>query len=65
MSYVKQGEVVVKVPLSEQLRNDIRTLAFLDGIPLKAKVAMLLGAEVAARSEEIDEIERRRKARNN
>jgi hypothetical protein len=65
MSYVKQGEVVVKVPLSEQLRNDIRTLAFLDGIPLKAKVAMLLSAEVAARSEEIDEIERRRKARNN
>jgi len=65
MSYVKQGEVVVKVPLPEKLRNDMRTLAFLDGIPLKAKVAMLLDAEVTARAEEINEIERRRKARNN
>lgn len=65
MSYVKQGEVVVKVPLSEKLRDDMRILAFLDGIPLKAKVAMLLGAEVAARAEELDEIERRRKARSN
>lgn len=64
MSYVKEGEVVVKVPLPEKLRNDMRTLAFLDGVPLKAKVAMLLDAEVAARAEEIDEIERRRKARS-
>ena len=60
MGYVKDGEVVVRVPLPEKMRDDLKSIAALDGIPMKAWIAMVLNTALAARSGELKELEDRR-----
>ena len=60
MGYVKAGEVVVRVPLPEQMRDDLKSIAALDGISMKAWIAMHLNIELAARSDELKELKARR-----
>jgi len=64
MGYLKEGEVFVKMPVPAKLRDNLRTLAHLDGITLKEKVWKLYQAEVNARADELKELEERRKKRN-
>ena len=60
MGYVKPGEVVLRVPLPERMRDDLKSIAALDGIPMKAWVAMVLSTELATRSGELKELKARR-----
>ena len=60
MGYVKSGEVIVRVPLPERMRDDLRSIAALDGISMKAWVAMVLCTELTARSGELKELKARR-----
>ena len=60
MGYVKPGEVIVRVPLPEKMRDDLRAIAALDGIPMKAWVAMVLYTALTARSGELKELKARR-----
>jgi hypothetical protein len=60
MGYVKTGEVVVRVPLPELMRDDLRSIAALDGIPMKAWIAMELNTALTARSGELNELKARR-----
>jgi hypothetical protein len=60
MGYVKKGEVVLRVPMPEQMRDDLRSIAALDGIPMKAWIAMVLNTALAARSDELKELKARR-----
>lgn len=60
MGYVKASEVVVRVPLPEQMRDDLKSIAALDGISMKAWIAMVLNAALAARFDELKELEARR-----
>jgi|GEM_PF-2937981 len=60
MGYVKPGEVVVRVPLPEQMRDDLRSIAALDGISMKAWIATVLNTELATRSNELKELKVRR-----
>ena len=60
MGYVKAGEVVVKVPLPKQMRDNLKLIAALDGIPMKAWIAMCLSKELASRSDELKELKARR-----
>ena len=64
MGYVKAGEVFVKMPVPIELRDDLKTLAHLDGITLKEKIWRLYQAEVNARSDELKELKERRQKRN-
>ena len=64
MGYVKAGEVFVKMPVPIKLRDDLKTLAHLDGITLKEKVWKLYQAEVNARADELKELKERRQKRN-
>ena len=64
MGYTKAGEVFVKMPVPIELRDDLKTLAHLDGITLKEKVWKLYQAEVNARSDELKELKERRQKRN-
>ena len=64
MGYVKEGEVFVKMPVPIELRDDLKTLAHLDGITLKEKIWKLYQAEVNARADELKELKERRKKRN-
>lgn len=50
-----------KMPLPKAMRDDLKTLAFLDGITAKGKVAMLIQAEIDARRADIDGVNARRK----
>ena len=59
MGYVKAGEVVVRVPLPEQMRDDIKLAANLSGISMKAWIAMCLGKELALISDELKELKAR------
>ena len=52
-----------KLPLPLELREDLKTLAFLDGVTLKGKVAMLLKDEVEGRRVELEELNQRRQSR--
>lgn len=55
-----------KLPLPLELRDDLKRLAFLDGVTLKGKVTMLLKTEVEGREEELkelSELNQRRKSR--
>ena len=63
MGYAKAGEVFVKMPVPIELRDDLKTLAHLDGITLKEKVWKLYQAEVNARSDELKELKERRQKR--
>ena len=60
MGYVKAGEVVVRVPLPEQMRDDLKSIAALDGISMKAWIAMCLNAKLATRSDELKELKAKR-----
>lgn len=60
MGYVKAGEVVVKVPLPKQMRDNLKLIAALDGIPMKAWIARCLNKELASRSDELKELKARR-----
>lgn len=60
MGYVKKGEVVLRVPMPEQMRDDLRSIAALDGIPMKAWIARRLYLELDARSDELKELKARR-----
>ena len=60
MSNLRDNEAFLKMTIPEQMRDDLKVLAFLDGITLKAKVMSLIGGELAARSTEIREINARR-----
>ena len=60
MGYVKAGEVVVRVPLPEKMRDDLKLIAALDGISMKAWIAICLNAKLTARSDELKELEARR-----
>ena len=60
MGYIKDGEVVAKVPLPKQMRDDLKSIAALDGIPMKAWIAMCLSKELASRSDELKELKARR-----
>ena len=60
MGYVKDGEVVVRVPLPEKMRDDLKSIAALDGVPMKGWIAMVLNTALAARSDELRELEARR-----
>ena len=62
MGYVKAGEVIVRVPLPEQMRDDLKSIAALDGISMKAWIAMVLSNELA-RSDELKELKARRSKR--
>lgn len=62
MGYIKAGEVIVRVPLPEQMRDDLRSIAALDGISMKAWIAMVLSNELA-RSDELKELKARRSKR--
>ena len=64
MGYAKAGEVFVKMPVPIELRDDLKTLAHLDGITLKEKIWRLYQAEVNARSDELKELKERRQKRN-
>ena len=59
MGYVKAGEVVVRVPLPEQMRNDIRSAANYSGIPMKTWIAMCLSKELSLISDELKELKAR------
>ena len=60
MGYVKDDEVVAKVPLPKQMRDDLKSIAALDGISMKAWIAMCLDKELALRSNELKELKARR-----
>jgi hypothetical protein len=60
MSNLRDNEAFLKMTIPEQMRDDLKVLAFLDGITLKAKVMSLIGGELTARSTEIREINARR-----
>ena len=60
MGYVKPGEVIMRVPILEQMRDDLKSVAALDGIPMKAWVAMVLSEKLATRSSELKELKTRR-----
>lgn len=64
MSYIKEGEVFVKMPLPIKLKEDLKTLAFLDGISIKEKVTRLIAAEAIARVDELNEIAEQKKRRS-
>ena len=59
-----ESEVVVRIHLLEQMRDDLRILANIDGISLKAVMAKLVKAELDARSTEIKELKAKRSKRN-
>lgn len=60
MGYVKEGEVVVRIPLPEQMRDDLKSIAALDGTTMKDLVAMLISTLLATRSVELKELKARR-----
>jgi hypothetical protein len=64
VSYIKEGEVFVKMPLPIKLKEDLKTLAFLDGISIKEKVTRLIAAEAIARVDELNEIAEQKKRRS-
>lgn len=60
MSNLRDNEAFLKMTIPEQMRDDLKVLAFLDGITLKAKVMSLIGGELTARGTEIREMNERR-----
>jgi hypothetical protein len=60
MGYVKAGEKVLRVPLPEQMCDDIKLAANFNGIPMKAWIAMCLDKELATISDELNELKARR-----
>lgn len=60
MGYVKAGEVVVRIPLLKQIRDDLKSVAALDGISMKVLLAMQVSMLLAARSSELKELKARR-----
>ena len=60
MTHLKDDEVMAKVPLPKQMRDDLKSIAALDGIPMKAWIAMCLSKELALRSNELKELKARR-----
>ena len=60
MTHLKDDEVMAKVPLPKQMRDDLKSIAALDGIPMKAWIAMCLSKELASRSDELKELKTRR-----
>jgi hypothetical protein len=60
MSRLQNDQAFLKMTIPERMRDDLKVLAFLDGITLKAKVMSLISSELAARNVEIKEINERR-----
>lgn len=60
MSNLKDDQAFLKMTVPQQMRDDLKVLAFLDGITLKAKVMSLIGGELTARSGEVREMNERR-----
>ena len=60
MSNLRDDQAFLKMSIPEQMRNDIKTLAFLDGVTLKAKVVTLIDGELAVRRDELREMNERR-----
>ena len=60
MTHLKDDEVMAKVPLPKQMRDDLKSIAALDGISMKAWIAMCLNKELASRSDELKELKARR-----
>jgi hypothetical protein len=60
MSNLRDDETFLKMSIQKQMRDDLKTLAFLDGVTLKAKMMTLINGELAVRSEELKEMNERR-----
>ena len=60
MSNLRDDQAFLKMSIPEQMRNDLKTLAFLDGVTLKAKVMALIDSELAIRRDELREMNERR-----
>ena len=60
MSNLRDDQAFLKMSIPGQMRNDIKTLAFLDGVTLKAKVMTLIDSELVVRRDELREMNERR-----
>lgn len=60
MGYVKSGEKVLRIPLPEQMIDDMKLIAAFNGIPMKAWLALLINTELTAQSDELNGLKTRR-----